>query len=72
MQITKIVITGGPCAGKSTAMSWVQNAFTELGYTVLSWHYMSILQAVDELKNEFAYLEYKRLVEDVFGQGCPN
>lgn len=35
MQITKIVITGGPCAGKSTAMSWIQNAFTELGYAVL-------------------------------------
>ena len=35
MDITKIVITGGPCAGKSTAMSWVQNAFSELGYTVL-------------------------------------
>lgn len=35
MQISKIVITGGPCAGKSTAMSWVQNAFTQMGYTVL-------------------------------------
>ncbi|MBE6683312.1 MAG: hypothetical protein E7595_04055 [Ruminococcaceae bacterium] len=35
MQITKIVITGGPCAGKSTAMSWIQNAFTQIGYTVL-------------------------------------
>lgn len=35
MKITKIVITGGPCAGKSTAMAWVQNAFTEKGYTVL-------------------------------------
>ena len=33
--ITKIVITGGPCGGKSTAMSWIQNRFTELGYTVL-------------------------------------
>ena len=33
--ITKIVITGGPCAGKSTAMSWIQNAFTQMGYTVL-------------------------------------
>lgn len=33
--ITKIVITGGPCAGKTTAMSWVQNAFTAKGYTVL-------------------------------------
>ena len=34
-QITKIVITGGPCAGKTTAMSWIQNAFTKLGYGVL-------------------------------------
>ena len=33
--ITKIVITGGPCAGKSTAMSWIQNAFTQMGYGVL-------------------------------------
>ena len=35
VEITKIVITGGPCAGKSTAMSWVQNAFTQMGYAVL-------------------------------------
>ena len=35
MEISRVVITGGPCAGKSTAMSYVQNAFTELGYTVL-------------------------------------
>ena len=35
VQITKVVITGGPCAGKSTAMSWVQNAFSKMGYTVL-------------------------------------
>ena len=34
-QITKIVITGGPCAGKTTAMSWIQNAFAKLGYAVL-------------------------------------
>jgi len=34
-EITKIVITGGPCAGKSTAMSWIQNAYTEKGYCVL-------------------------------------
>ena len=33
--ISKIVITGGPCAGKTTGMSWIQNAFTERGYTVL-------------------------------------
>ena len=35
MSITKIVITGGPCGGKSTAMSWIQNSFTQMGYTVL-------------------------------------
>ena len=35
VQISKIVITGGPCAGKTTAMSWIQNYYTKLGYTVL-------------------------------------
>ena len=35
MELTKIVITGGPCAGKSTAMNWIQNALSERGYTVL-------------------------------------
>jgi len=35
MEITKIVITGGPCAGKTTAMSWIQSNFTKLGYRVL-------------------------------------
>ncbi len=35
MEITKIVITGGPCGGKSTAMTWIQNAFSQIGYTVL-------------------------------------
>lgn len=35
MDITKIVITGGPCAGKTTGMSWIQNAFSSRGYRVL-------------------------------------
>ena len=35
MEITKIVITGGPCAGKTTAMGWIRNHFSSLGYTVL-------------------------------------
>ncbi len=35
MEIRKIVITGGPCAGKTTALSWIQNAFTKKGYRVL-------------------------------------
>ena len=33
--INMIVITGGPCAGKSTAMSWIEKEFTQKGYTVL-------------------------------------
>lgn len=35
MEIFKIVITGGPCAGKSTAMSRIQKEFMQKGYTVL-------------------------------------
>lgn len=35
MEISKIVVTGGPCGGKSTAMSWIQSAFGQMGYTVL-------------------------------------
>ncbi len=35
MQITKIVITGGPCGGKSTAMRWISHVFTKAGYKVL-------------------------------------
>lgn len=33
--INMIVITGGPCAGKSTALSWVQNEFSQKGYQVI-------------------------------------
>ena len=35
MEISKIVVTGGPCAGKSTAMSRIQSELSQLGYTVL-------------------------------------
>ena len=34
-RITKIVLTGGPCAGKTTGMSWIQNTFEKMGYTVI-------------------------------------
>ena len=34
-KITKIVLTGGPSAGKTTALSWIRNEFTKLGYAVL-------------------------------------
>lgn len=33
--ITRIVLTGGPCAGKTTAASWIAEEFTRLGYHVM-------------------------------------
>ena len=36
MEITKIVITGGPCAGKSKVLKRIHSEFTEKGYTVLT------------------------------------
>lgn len=33
--IRKIVITGGPCAGKTAAMSRIKSEFEKMGYTVL-------------------------------------
>ncbi|MBQ7890800.1 MAG: ATP-binding protein [Erysipelotrichaceae bacterium] len=35
MEITRIVITGGPCAGKSEAMPLIKETFSQKGYTVL-------------------------------------
>lgn len=32
-QIYKIVITGGPCAGKTTALKYIREAFEQRGYT---------------------------------------
>jgi CYTH domain-containing protein/predicted ATPase len=36
VKISKIVLTGGPCAGKTTALSWINNYFTKRGYKVLT------------------------------------
>lgn len=35
MNITKIVVTGGPCAGKTSAMNRIKETFSQMGYTVL-------------------------------------
>ena len=35
VKISKIVLTGGPCAGKTTALNWISNYFSKRGYTVL-------------------------------------
>lgn len=36
VSINKIVLTGGPCAGKTTALSWINNYFSQRGYKVLT------------------------------------
>lgn len=36
VKISKIVLTGGPCAGKTTALEWISNYFSKRGYTVLT------------------------------------
>lgn len=35
VKISKIVLTGGPCAGKTTALTWINNYFSKRGYMVL-------------------------------------
>ena len=35
VKISKIVLTGGPCAGKTTALTWINNYFSKRGYSVL-------------------------------------
>ena len=35
VHIQKIVLTGGPCAGKTTALTWINNYFRERGYSVV-------------------------------------
>ncbi len=35
MQCVKIVLTGGPCAGKTTALSTIQGYFTKIGWKVV-------------------------------------
>ena len=35
MEIKTIVITGGPCAGKTSAMEWIKRDVAKLGYRVL-------------------------------------
>jgi len=35
INIHKIVLTGGPCAGKTTALTWINNYFSKRGYTIL-------------------------------------
>lgn len=35
MELKKIVVTGGPCAGKTSALAWIRRDIAALGYRVL-------------------------------------
>ena len=35
MKTTKIVITGGPCAGKTTGLSYLEQQLSKMGYKVV-------------------------------------
>ena len=35
VNVTRILLTGGPCAGKTTALAAIQQDLTQLGYKVL-------------------------------------
>jgi len=35
MEIKKIVITGGPCAGKTTGLSYIEQELTKMGYKIV-------------------------------------
>lgn len=66
-RITKIVITGGPCAGKSTALLTIREHFEARGYTVLT-----IAETATELINGGitpwgcqSHLEFQNLLSEV-------
>jgi predicted ATPase len=48
--IKKIVLTGGPCAGKTTAISWIIDNFSKSGYKV-----MVVAETATELINGGAF-----------------
>ncbi|MDO4963781.1 MAG: AAA family ATPase [bacterium] len=79
-KINKIVLTGGPCAGKTTALNWIKTSFEKEGYKVIF-----IGEAATELINsglnpkELSRVEFESLLmklqikkEDLFEKACEN
>ncbi|MCF0179062.1 MAG: ATP-binding protein [Bacteroidales bacterium] len=74
-RIHKIVLTGGPCAGKTTALACISDHFSQLGYKVLSvpevptmitavgWDYMTNNKAF-YYEGEKVILELQIALED--------
>lgn len=62
--VWKIVITGGPCAGKTTGLSWIQNTFEKMGYILLfiqepATEMMSSGITVSRCSSPMAYQEFQ-------------
>ena len=74
-KINKIVLTGGPCAGKTTALVCINDYFTKLGYKVFTvpevptmvtqsgWNYMTTNKAF-YYEGEKIILELQLALED--------
>ena len=63
-KITRIVLTGGPCAGKTTGLAQVEQRLTSLGYTVVIMEEMATQAMksgvnITNLKEDFQYLLVK-------------
>ena len=52
MEVTKIVITGGPCAGKSTALSKIQEEFEKMCVNENVKAYLDASNAFSNLINQ--------------------
>ena len=75
MSITKSVITGGPCVGKSTALSKVSNGLTTLGYKVLIMSESAtefITNGISHITKNFQkhLLKYQLQKEDLYDRGA--
>lgn len=77
--IKKFVLTGGPCAGKTTAMNWIQNFFQKQGYKVLfvpeaATSLMSSGISPFETSSNFEFqntlMSYQIFLEDMFEKSC--
>ena len=62
-KVHEFVITGGPCAGKTTGLSKLDRVFTDRGYKVII-----VAETATEVKlsginpNEIPYLEFQRII----------
>ena len=81
MKTTKIVITGGPCAGKTTCLVKLEEELTKMGYRVVFLNESATELIMNNLssKNYGSYYEFEKNVlklqiekEKLYMQFCEN